>query len=43
MSALYEYGYQRATKGDAWVNIGEEIEEKYRERMGKAGEAASSR
>ena len=43
MSALFEYGYQRATKGDAWVDIGEEIEERYQASRGKAGEAASSR
>ena len=43
MSVLFEYGYQRATTGDAWVDIGEEIEERYQQSRGKAGEATSSR
>jgi len=43
MSALFEYGYQRAIKGDAWVDIGEELEERYQERMSKTGENGQDR
>jgi len=43
MSAMFEYGYKRAINGDAWVDIGEEIEKGHRKRQAEAVEAAISR